>query len=259
MGGFGALTPTERVSSLLVVSLPEDGLVPGFEADAWIIVERFQEEGEAKFRLHRILAMLDKFKARAFIVRETAPRERNKMVSWRTIVRYKEPDLYLDPVDAYDASPEALRNWEAAVDLFLSPPRPVAKRPPAQRKSLALPASIAAAIVATVGIVVAVQAPGNGPAIDPSNEFARQGGFMMTVPDKGRPGYYVRLKVHPNKFVEVVDWFAGADPRARNAFRDVTAEDGADALMERAVRSKGGEPGSMRPKLQAISSSSKRD
>ena len=254
------LQPQEVVSSLLVVCLPEEGLISGFRAGVWTIVERFPEEGKAKLRLQRLLTMLNELKARAFVIREVDPRERNKLISWRTLVRYNEPELYLDPSDAVEASPEAVERWHAAMDPSRRPSLPTPQPAPSMRMPMALAASIAAAVVAVVGMIAALQAPKIELKIDPLMEFARKGGITLSVPDEHRAGWYVRVKIHPDQYVEIVDRFPASQLQARMRAYDAKPEDVAAALKDRSAfaATVTDDPNSLSPKLEAISSAFKR-
>ena len=198
------IDPTENVRCLLVVCLPPEGLLPGFRADEWTILEEFAEEGSAKLRMHRIVQMLNHLKARAFVIRETDPRRPGSMVSWRTIVRFNEPELYLDPDEAWPASPEALVSWADAVAAFLAPPR-LEPRPQQPTVPLGFIATAATAAVALLALGLSLRTPKMEFEIDALNHFARQGGMYATLPDKSRPGWYVRVKMHPNGSVELLD------------------------------------------------------
>lgn len=256
MSGLDVLQPTERVSSLIVVCLPDDGLITGFEPGKWTIVERLEQEGEAKLRLQRLLPALAALKARAFVIRETDPRDRNRMVSWRTMVRYNEPELYLDPLDAVDASPDALLHWEAATTDFRASPAAPAKPASSMREPLVLAASAAAAAVALVGMLVALQRPKIELKVDPGLEFARQGGISLSLPDDKRAGWYMRVKIHPNRTVEIVDRFPASELQAKASLSDARLEDVIASFDDRPVASKPeeGATNALRPKLEAISS-----
>jgi hypothetical protein len=254
MEGMGALEipqPKERITNLLVVCLPTDGLITGFQAGQWTIVERFEQLGDAKVRLHRLLKPLTHLKARAFIVQETDPRRPNKPVSWRTLVRFNEPELYLDPSDAVEASETALESWATAATSF-SAPRVVEAKPAAPNRALIVAvAALAASVVAVIGMFVALQAPRFGVQIDPLSEFTRRGGVALTVPDEHRPGWYVRVKMYPDKSVEIVDRFPDYMLDARRQAGDLKPEDVA-AILNRPRAGAGaskGNPTSM-PALQ---------
>ncbi|MGU3658577.1 hypothetical protein [Methylobacterium fujisawaense] len=221
--------PQPRVSNLLVVCLPAEGLISGFKAGEWTVVERFAEMGDAKLRLRRLLGLLDHLKARAFIVQETDPRQTNKFVSWRTVVRYREPDLYLDPSDATELSEEAADSWASAEKTFQNPPAPPAKSSLPSRSTLVAAASAAAAMVAVVGMVAAIQASRVEVKFDPLQEFVRQGGTVMTLPDERRPGWYVRVKLHPDRKYELVGRFPASDLEAAKRVGKLRPEDFTDA------------------------------
>jgi hypothetical protein len=246
MEGMSALNipqPKERITNLLVVCLPEDGLISGFQAGQWTIVERFEQLGDAKVRLRRLLKPLTHLKARAFIVQETDPRQPNKLVSWRTLVRYNEPELYLDQSDAVEASEAALKSWASAEDTFASPQVVEAKPAAPNRAPIVVAASLAACVVAIIGMFVALQAPRFQVQIDPISEFTRRGGVAMTVPDEHRPGWYVRVKIHPDKSVEIVDRFPDYMLASRRQDGDLKAEDVA-AIVNRRRASAGTSTGS---------------
>lgn len=248
---------TERVSSLLVVCLPTEGLVTGFEADKWTVVQRFDQEGDAKIRLQRILPTLASLKARAFLIRETDPRDRKKMVSWRTMVRYNEPEVYLDPSDAVEASPEALKHWaDATLPFHMRPPAP-AKPGPSRREPIILGASAAAGVAALVALLVVLSTPKIEVKPDPDLEFARQGGITLSVPDDRRPGWYVKLKIYPNQTVELVERFPAARLKAQSA-GDARLEDVAAAFDRSILAQRDGAPNALGSKLEAISSGFKR-
>jgi hypothetical protein len=221
--------PQPRVSNLLVVCLPAEGLISGFKAGEWTVVERFAEMGDAKLRLRRLLGLLDHLKARAFIVQETDPRQTNKFVSWRTVVRYREPDLYLDPSDATELSEEAADSWASAEKTFQNPPAPQAKSNLPGRSTLVAAASAGAAAVAVVGMIAAISATRVEVKFDPLQEFARRGGTVMTVPDERRPGWYVRAKLHPDGKYEYVGRFPASDLEAAKKVGDLRPEDFTDA------------------------------
>lgn len=226
--------PQERITNLLVVCLPTDGLISGFKAGEWTVVERFAEMGEAKLRLRRLLGLLDHLKARAFIVQETDPRQPNKLASWRTVVRYREPDLYLDPSDAAELSEEAAESWTSAEKTYQNPPAPPAKSSLPSRSTVVAAASLAAATVAVVGMIAAIQARVEVKD-DALLEFARRGGVSMTIPDEGRPGWYVRLKIHPNRVVEKVGSFPAYDLEAAKRVGDMNPEDFVEAANRKVV------------------------
>lgn len=263
MSVLDVMPPTERVSALVVVCLPEDGLITGFEAGKWTVIERLDQEGEAKLRLQRLLPALAALKARAFVIRESDPRDRNKMVSWRTMVRYNEPEVYLDPSDAVAASPDALRHWqEATTQLQLRPAAP-AKPARSLREPLIMGASVVAAVaalVATLAMAVALQAPKIGLQDDALLEFARQGGITLSLPDESRQGWYMRVKIHPNKLVEIVDRFPASRLQSRASASDARLEDVLAAFKEGNAFSgtEDGKPSVLDPKLEAISSAFKR-
>lgn len=263
MSVLDVMPPTERVSALVVVCLPEDGLITGFEAGKWTVIERLDQEGEAKLRLQRLLPALAALKARAFVIRESDPRDRNKMVSWRTMVRYNEPEVYLDPSDAVAASPDALRHWqEATTQLQLRPAAP-AKPARSLREPLIMGASVVAAVaalVATLAMAVALQAPKIGLQDDALLEFARQGGITLSLPDESRQGWYMRVKIHSNKLVEIVDRFPASRLQSRASASDARLEDVLAAFKEGNAFSgtEDGKPSVLGPKLEAISSAFKR-
>lgn len=233
MSALNIPQPQERITNLLVVCLPEDGLISGFQAGQWTIVERFEQLGDAKVRLHRLLKPLTHLKARAFIVQETDPRRTNKPISWRTLVRYNEPELYLDPSDAVEASETALESWATAEKSF-SAPRVVEAKPAAPNRALIVAvAALAASVVAIIGMFAALQAPRFEVQIDPLSEFTRRGGVALTVPDDHRPGWYVRVKLHPDKSVEIVDRFPDSMLEARRQAGDLKPEDVAAILNRR--------------------------
>jgi hypothetical protein len=221
--------PQERITNLLVVCLPTDGLISGFKAGEWTVVERFAEMGEAKLRLRRLLGLLDHLKARAFIVQETDPRQPNKLVSWRTVVRYRETDLYLDPSDAAELSEEAAESWASAEKTYHNPPAPPAKSSLPSRSTVVAAASLAAATVAVVGMIAAIQASSVPAKFDPLLEFARRGGTVMTVPDEHRPGWYIRVKLHPDRKYELVGRFPASDLEAAKLVGHLKPEDFTDA------------------------------
>lgn len=221
--------PQERITNLLVVCLPAEGLISGFKAGEWTVVERFAEMGEAKLRLRRLLGLLDHLKARAFIVQETDPRQANKLVSWRTVVRYREPDLYLDPSDAAELSGEAADSWTNAEKTYQNPPAPPPTSALPSRSTIVAVASWAAATVAVIGMVAAIQATRVEVKFDPLLEFARRGGTVMTVPDERRPGWYVRVKLHPDRKFELVGRFPASDLEAAKRVGQLRPEDFTDA------------------------------
>lgn len=263
MSVLDVMPPTERVSALVVVCLPEDGLITGFEAGKWTVIERLDQEGEAKLHLQRLLPALAALRARAFVIRESDPRDRNKMVSWRTMVRYNEPEVYLDPSDAVDASPDALRHWQEATTQLQSRPAAPAKPARSLREPLIMGASVVAAVaalVATLAMAVALQAPKIGLQDDALLEFARQGGITLSLPDESRQGWYMRVKIHPNKLVEIVDRFPASRLQSRASASDARLEDVLAAFKEGNAFSgtEDGKPSVLGPKLEAISSAFKR-
>lgn len=260
MAELEMLQPQEVVTSLLVVCLPEEGLISGFRAGEWTIVERFPQEGEAKLRLQRTLSMLTELKARAFVIKEVDPRDRNKLASWRTLVRFNEPELYLDPLDAVAASPEALQSWTSAVDGGLRSSVPAPKPAAPTRMPMVMVACVAATAVAVIGMIAALQAPRVELKIDPLMEFARKGGITMSIPDKHRDGWYLRVKIHPDRYVEVVDRFPASQLQARSKAYDAKVEDVAAELKDRTIfaPTEPDEQNSLSPKLEAISSAFKR-
>lgn len=224
---------TENVRCLLVVCLPPGGLLPGFRANEWTILEEFAEEGSAKLRMHRIVQMLNHLKARAFVIRETDPRRPGSMVSWRTIVRFNEPEIYLDPDEAWVASPEALVSWADAVEAFLAPPRLETKAQP--KVPLGFLATAATAAVAFLALGLSLRTPKVEFEIDALNHFARQGGVYATLPDKNRPGWYVRVKMHPNGSVELLERISEDDLQKQTKKGPETSE--ADSVASAATLS----------------------
>lgn len=204
------IAPSETVRYLLVLCLPSEGLLDGFRAGEWTILEDFEEEGTAKLRLHRIVQLLHHLKAKAFVIQETNPQRRGSMVSWRTIARFNEPELYIDPDEAAVASPEALVSWADAVRDFLTPPA-LRPRQPQSMVGFGLFASGVAAAVAILALFVALRPQKVEFEIDAINLFARQGGVYATLPDRGQPGWYVRVKMHPNGSIELLDRISEAD------------------------------------------------
>lgn len=258
MSGLGLEKPAERVSTLLIVCLPNEGLVTGFEADKWTVVQRFDQEGDAKIRLQRILPTLAALKARAFVIRETDPQDRNKMVSWRTMVRYNEPEVYLDPSDAVEASPDALRHWaDVTLPFHLRPPAP-AKPGPSRREPIILGASAAAGAAALVALLVVLSTPKIEVKVDPNLEFARRGGITVSVPDDRRPGWYMKVKIHPNQVVELVERFPASRLQTESVgdarLEDVVAAFDQSLFAER----DGNAPNVLGSKLEAISSAFRR-
>ncbi len=199
--------PREQVTYLLVVSLPTEGLINGFRAEEWTTVERFQDVEVAKVRLHRLRKPLTALAARAFIVQETDPRKPNRQISWRTIVRYNEPEVYLSHSDAVEASKESLESWVAAATALSAPSSVRAQRAPSTRGPIVVAALMAAAMVALIGMFATLRVPTTQPKVAPPSAFIRAGGIMMSIPDKHRAGWYVRVKVYPDKSVEIVDRF----------------------------------------------------
>lgn len=57
----------------------------------------------------------------------------------------------------------------------------------------------------------------------------------MTVPDEGRPGWYVRLKIHPNRTIEKVGSFPAYDLEAAKRVGDMNPEDLVEAASRKVV------------------------
>jgi len=117
-----------------------------------------------------------------------------------------------------------------------------------------------AALVATLAMIVALQGPKIGLQDDALLEFARQGGITMSLPDENRPGWYMRVKIHPNRYVEVVDRFPASRLQARASASDAKLEDVLASFKEGTFFSgtEDGKPSALGPKLESISSAFKR-
>lgn len=199
--------PHERVTNLLVICLPAEGLITGFEAGKWTIVGRFEQIEHAKRRLRRLMHFLEHLEARAFIIQEAVPRQSSKRAPWLTLVRFREPELYLDQSDAVEASEEALESWAAIADSFVAPSTMKAKPAPSKRSPIVIAALMAAAVVALIGIIAALQTLSIKLSNALPSAFTRAGGITMSIPDEHRAGWYVRVKIYPDKSVEIIDRF----------------------------------------------------
>lgn len=217
--------PKKGITNLLVICLPAEGLISGFEAGKWTIVGRFEQIEDAKLRLRRLMKFLEHLEARAFIIQETHSRQSGKRASWRTLVRFKEPELYLDQSDAVDASEAALESWAEVADSFVAPSVMKAKPAPSNRNLIVTAASIAAAVLAMISMIAALQAPKVQLKVAPPSAFTRAGGITMSIPDEHRAGWYVRVRIYPDKSVEIVDRFPAYARGKHWKEGDLTPED----------------------------------